>query len=137
SGSEYFLGYPSNGAAAKLPFSATAGYSGVNPATVAQVRQVVAEGSTANIVSDLIALNAGGIRAVAVLGMENPPGNQTTTGQYDFTAINGTHVDTATPPNDDINKGAKTSYGKAIEGDYDFFYQNSFNAQAGVIGGAT
>ncbi|MGO9507775.1 MAG: hypothetical protein ACLPXZ_10670 [Mycobacterium sp.] len=137
SGSEYFLGYPSNGAAAKLPFSATAGYSSNNPAVVAQVRQVVAESTNNTMVTDFIALNGAGIRAVGVLGLENPPGNQTTTGQYDFAAINGVHVDSATPPLDDINKGTHTSYSNVIRGDYDFFFQNSFNAMAGVIGGAT
>ena len=46
-------------------------------------------------------------------------------------------LDTVTPPNDDINKGAKTSYINAVRGSYDYYYQNSLNAQAGVIGGAT
>src|SRR5208283_4085316 len=139
SGSEYFLGYPSNGTAAVLPFSATGGYTGTT-ATIANVRQVVAEASTAAVVADLIALNGAGLNAVAVLGLENPPGLQTTTGAYDFTAINGVHVDTNTLPADDINgagAGHTTSYVNVIRGDYDFYYQNSFNAQAGVIGGGT
>jgi hypothetical protein len=135
-GSQYFLNYPSSSAGYKLPFSATAGYSGTT-AALTQTRQVVAEASTGTVVSDLIALNGKGVRAVAILGLENPPGNQTTKGQYDFTAINGTFVDGHDGVADDINKGTHTSYLNAIAGNYDFYFQNSFNAQAGVIGGAT
>lgn len=133
SGNEYFLGYPGDDPGAVLPNSASNAYCGTTFAACggAQAHYDVAEGSTNAVITDLQNAQAGGKRAVAVLGMENPPGKNLVSGAvvYDFVAINGTRVDTGAT-GDDINgsgAGAGTSYINAIKGNYDFYFQNSFN----------
>jgi hypothetical protein len=140
SGNEYFLGYPGDSPGATTPNSAAANYCGVSLAACSpsntQVHADIDEASTNTVISDLIAAQNGGLMAVAVLGMENPPGKNLNGGSvalYDFVKINGVAVDSNTAPGDSINAvgaGAGTSYSNAVKGDYDFYYQNSFQSIA-------
>jgi hypothetical protein len=140
SGSQYFLGYPGDGASAKKPRSAVAGYTGttLNTGTCTASYQDVNEGSTTTLVNDLLAAQAAGCRAVAVLGLENPPflHQVASTNQYDFTAVNGVFVDSHTV-GDDVNGTAATTYRNAVTGQYDFYFQNSFNTRNGFLGGTS
>jgi hypothetical protein len=147
SGSQYFLGYPGDGGGAALPRSAKSGYTGtaLNTATctgagTGPALQDVNEGSTTGVVNDLIAAQNAGCRAVAILGLENPPAlhqNGGSTNLYDFTAINGVFVDGHNPPGDDINGTGNTTYRNAASGAYDFYYQNSFNTRSGFLAGTS
>jgi len=146
SGSQYFLGYPGAGSSAVLARSMKSGYTGtaLNTSTctgtsTANSLQDVNEGSTTAVVNDLIAAQNANCRAVAVLGLENPPAfhqNGGSTNLYDFTAINGVFVDGHTT-GDDINSTTNTSYKNAASGAYDFYYQNSFNTRSGFLGGTS
>lgn len=139
SGNQYFLGYPGDGAAAQLPYSANNAYCGTSltacDPTFVEQSQDIATGSTNSIISDLLLAQSKGIRAIAVLGLENPPAkNLLVAGgpnQYDFTKINGVGVDTGAA-GDNINGGTATSYINVINGNYDFFYQNSFNTRTSL-----
>jgi hypothetical protein len=139
SGNQYFLGYPGDGAAAQLPFSAGAAYCGTSltacdPTFVAAAIDV-AEASTNTVISDLKLAQSKGLRAVAVLGLENPPHKNQVGGVnvYDFTKINSIAVDTGAA-GDSINGAVATSYINVIRGEYDFFFQNSFNTRATLAG---
>jgi hypothetical protein len=86
-------------------------------------------------VSDLKLLAASncGLRAIAIVSMDNPPGiaanqNVAGTNAYDFVALNGTAVDTGTA-GDDENSATATSYVNAIKGNYTDFYQAHFNTK--------
>jgi len=137
SGNQYFLCYPGCGGSAKLPYSATAVYDGTTVTVSEANPQDIAEGSSGNIVTDLKAMQAANLRAVAVLGLETAPhANQVAaTNTYDFVKINGVGVDTGTA-GDDINGAGTipaTSYINVVKGNYDFFYQNSFNTRTGFL----
>jgi hypothetical protein len=139
SGNQYFLGYPGLGSSAVLPFSATTGYCGTtltvcDPGFVDQP-QDIAEASTNAVIADLLLANSKGIRAVGVLGLENPPAKNLVGGvnQYDFTKINGVAVDTGAA-GDNINGAVATSYINVVKGVYDFYFQNSFNTRTTLAG---
>jgi hypothetical protein len=135
SGSQYFLSYPGAGSAAQTPGSVAFGYTSTTGITVPSPGyQDVAESSTSNIIRDLLLAQANGVRAIAVLGLENPPALHLVSGatQYSFTKINGTAVDTGTA-SDNINGTTATSYINAVTGNYDFLYQNSFNTRTGFL----
>jgi hypothetical protein len=138
-GNQYFLGFPGDGSAAQVPGSVAFGYTGTTIA-LSQSSQDVNEGSTGAVVTDLLAAQANGLRAVAILGLENPPAlhqvGSPAKNQYDFTKLNGVAVDTATS-GDDINGTVATSYINVIKGNYDFYFQNSFNTRASTLGGTT
>jgi hypothetical protein len=145
SGSQYFLGYPAASSLAVTPGSQTFGYTGTNPGRIvipSPGYQDVAESSSGNEVADLLTAQANGLRAIAVLGLEFPPLlHQATSGTnaYFFAKINGVAVDTGTT-NDDINVAVHTastgtSYINAIKGNYDFYFQNSFNTRTGFLAG--
>jgi hypothetical protein len=144
SGSQYFLGYPAAGTLAVTPGSVTFGYTGTNPGRLVLPSpgyQDIAESSTSNEINDLLAAQANGLRAIAVIGLENPPILHQVGGanQYFFTAINGVAVDTGTT-NDNINVATHTStsgtsYINVVKGNYDFFFQNSFNTRTGFLAG--
>ena len=137
SGNQYFLCYPGCGSSARTPFSANNLYTGTT-ATIAETSQDVAEASNTTIVADLKLLQAGNKRGIAVLGVEFPPalaqvgGNNT----YDFVKINGVGMDTGTA-GDDINGTTATSYINVVRGNYDYYYQNSFNTRAGFLAGTS
>ena len=139
SGSQYFLGYPGSGASANKPRSAVLGYTGTSLNTACTTFQDVNEGSTSAVIADLLAAQAAGCRALAILGLENPPAFHQVAGvnQYDFTAINGIHVDSANGTTDDINGTGSTTYRNAVTGLYDFFFQNSFNTKSGFLAGTS
>jgi hypothetical protein len=136
SGNEYFLGYPGDGASAQLPFSATTGYCGTTltacDSGLTETSLDVAEGSTNAVISDLKLAQTNSIRAIAVLGLENPPvKNLITPGNkqpYDFVKINGVGVDSG-GASDNINGAVATSYINVVKGTYDFYFQNSFNTR--------
>src|SRR5208283_1019678 len=90
SGNQYFLGYPGSGASAKLPTSVTGHYCfatvigdgsqtilacepGKTNATLVEKSIDVAEASTNTEIADLQNANGSKIRAIAILGLENPP----------------------------------------------------------------
>jgi hypothetical protein len=133
SGNQYFLCYPGCGASARLPLSANAAYTGAR-ATISETSQDVAEASNTNLVADLKLLQAGGVRGIGVLGMEFPPhANQVSgTNTYDFVKINGVAADTGAL-GDDINGPTATSYVNVVKGNYDYYYQNSFNTRTGFL----
>jgi hypothetical protein len=140
SGSQYFLGYPGDGASSVLPFSATTGYCASKTLTLCDPTFVaasldIAEASTNAIISDLALAQAHALRAIAVLGLENPPAKNQVGGvnTYDFTKINSVAVDTGAV-GDDINGAVATSYVNAVKGYYDFYYQNSFNTRSTLAG---
>jgi hypothetical protein len=138
SGNQYFLGYP-GAAGAKLPESASFAYTGTAlAATGTETPQDIAEASSSTLVADLKLANSTSRRAVAVLGLEFPPAlNQLVSGtnSYDFAKINGTAVDAQTGT-DNINGNVGTSYINVVKGNYDYYYQNSFNTRAGFLAGA-
>jgi hypothetical protein len=137
SGSQYFLGYPGDGASARTPFSASGGYCTAGKtltlcdAAFGQISLDIAEGSTNAIISDLALAKSHGLRAIAVLGLENPPAKNQVAGAntYDFTKIDGVAVDTGAA-GDSINGTIATSYINVVKGYYDFYFQNSFNTRA-------
>jgi hypothetical protein len=142
SGNQYFLGYPGNGAAAVLPFSATTGYCGTSltaceagSSPFVESSFDIATSSTNNVIADLLLAQKNGVRAIAILGLENPPAkNLLVAGganQYDFAKINGIAVDSGAT-GDNINGPTATSYSNVINGNYDFFYQNSFNTRSSL-----
>jgi hypothetical protein len=141
SGSQYFLGYPGAGASAQLPFSATGGYCTAGKtltlcdAAFGQISLDIAEGSTNAIISDLALAQSKGLRAIAVLGLENPPAKNQVGGAntYDFTKIDGVAVDTGAV-GDNINGTTATSYVNVVKGYYDFYFQNSFNQRSTLAG---
>jgi hypothetical protein len=138
SGSQYFLGYPGDSPGGVLPFSATIGYCGTTIAGcggVAAAPMDVAESSTNNVIADLKAAQAAGGRAIAVLGLENPPAKNRVGGVnvFEFTKINDVGVDTGTA-SDNINGATATSYVNVVKGVYDFYYQNSFNTRTTLAG---
>jgi hypothetical protein len=137
SGNQYFLGYPGDGSSATFPFSAGNPYCGttLTACGLAQASVDVAEASTNAVISDLKLANANGLRAIAVLGLENPPVKNQTGGanQYDFAKINGVAVDTGAS-GDNINGTVATSYINVVKGNYDFYFQNSFNTRGTLAG---
>lgn len=137
SGNQYFLGYPGNGAAAHVPYTVNAPYCGTSLAACGAIEQSedIAEASTNAIIADFKAANGAGLRAIAILGMENPPvKNQAGgTNQYDFVRINGVGVDSGTA-GDNINGPTASSYINVIKGQYDFYYQSSFNTRTTLAG---
>jgi hypothetical protein len=140
SGSQYFLGYPGDGASSVLPFSATTGYCAGKTLTLCdaaftQVSADIAEASTNAIISDLALAESKGLRAIAVLGLENPPAKNQVGGAntYDFTKIDSVAVDTG-GASDNINGLVATSYINVVKGYYDFYFQNSFNTRSGLAG---
>jgi hypothetical protein len=139
SGNQYFLGYPGDGGSAKLPNSASFAYTGtVLAATGAESPQDIAEASNSTLVADLKLANSTGRRAIGVLGLEFPPAlNQLVSGtnSYDFAKIDGVAVDAQTGT-DNINGNVGTSYINAVKGNYDYYYQNSFNTRTGFLAGA-
>jgi hypothetical protein len=137
SGNQYFLGFPGTGSAAQIPGSVTFGYTGTS-IVLSQTLQDVNESSTSNVVNDLLKANAAGLRAVAILGLENPPALHQvgSANAYDFTKINNVAVDTGVT-GDNINGTVATSYINVVKGNYDFYYQNSFNTRASTLGGTT
>jgi hypothetical protein len=149
SGNEYFLGYPGDGASAQTPFSASAPYSCTTWTGTAALNcggavasLDIAEASTNAVIADLININQAGDRAIAILGLENPPGNATNLKagalQYQFAKINGNAVDTgATGDNINAIGPATTSYINAVKGIYDFYFQNSFNQRTSPTAQAT
>jgi hypothetical protein len=141
SSSAEFLGYPQLGSLSTQPTSAVNGYQGGSdgvgtaPVVCAAGYQDVQETSAAGSVSDLKLLAASncGLRAIAIVSMDNPPGiaanqNVAGTNAYDFVALNGTAVDTGTA-GDDENSATATSYVNAIKGNYTDFYQAHFNTK--------
>lgn len=138
-GNQYFLGYPGDGASAQVPFSVNNAYTGTTltgaDPTFVEAAQDIAEGSTNGVISDLSLAQSKHIRAIAVLGMENPPAKNLVGGvnTYYFTKIDGTAVDTGAA-GDDINGAVASSYVNAIKGNYDFYYQNSFNTNSALAG---
>jgi hypothetical protein len=153
SDNQYFLNYPGAGTAGKLPRSAIKGYCGASGAqTISACEGLannalteqfidVAEASTNTVIADLQNANGSKIRAIAILGLENPPAKNLIGGkiQYEFTKINGIAVDAQVNPTNDINaiaSNAATSYDNVINGTYDFYYQNSFNTAPGLSGQA-
>jgi hypothetical protein len=150
SSSAEFLGYPQLGAGATTPGSVSYGYSGgidgagTAPVVCTSEYQDVQETAAAGTVSDLKLLSASGcgLRAVAILSMDNPPGlhaNQNTAGTnaYDFVALNGTWVDAHNGGSDDENGAEGTGYDNVLKGNYTWYYQANFNTQAGFLGTAT
>ena len=137
SGNQYFLCYPGCGSSARLPFSAANNYTGTT-ATIAETSQDVAEASSTTIVADLKLLQAANKRGIAVLGLEFPPAlaQVSNVNTYDFVKINGVGVDTGTA-GDDINGTTATSYINVVRGNYDYYYQNSFNTRAGFLAGTS
>jgi hypothetical protein len=148
SDNQYFLGYPGSGTNAKLPKSVTGNYCfatvvgdgsqtilacepGKTNATLVEKSIDVAEASTNAVIADLENANGSNIRAIAILGLENPPAKNLVGGaiQYEFTKVNGIGVDAGVAGNNinQIGAGASTSYNNVINGTYDFYYQNSFN----------
>jgi hypothetical protein len=141
--SQYFLNYPGDvnriADTAIAPFSAGNPYNGTNLGTVTAEQALdIAEISTGAIVSDLLLAQSRGLRAISVLGLENPPAFHLTAGTvaYDFVKINSMGVDTGTA-GDNINGTVATSYINAVKGYYDFYYQGSFNTRTGVLTGTT
>jgi hypothetical protein len=139
SGNQYFLGYPGDGSSARLPFSSGAAYtSAALAATGTETPQDIAEASSSTLVADLKLAQSTSRRAIGVLGLEFPPAlNQLVAGtnSYDFTKINGLAVDTG-GASDNINGSVGTSYINVVKGNYDYYYQNSFNTRAGFLAGA-
>jgi hypothetical protein len=138
SGNEYFLGYPGDGASAQLAFSMGNAYCGTSLTACGLVEQSqdVAEGSTNAVIADLKLAQANSVRAIAVLGLENPPVKNQVGGvnQYDFAKIDGVAVDTGAT-GDNINGTVATSYINVVKGNYDFFFQNSFNTRGAALVG--
>jgi hypothetical protein len=142
SGNQYFLGYPGNGASAQLPYSASGGYCGTSltacDSTFVEQPQDIATSSTNNVIADLKLAQSKGIRAIGILGLENPPAKNQVAGanQYDFAKINGVAVDPNGSGGDNINGSGNTAYANVINGNYDFYYQNSFNAKGTPAAGS-
>ena len=136
SGNQYFLCYPGCGSAGKTPYSANNPYDGTTVTVSEANPQDIAEGSSTTLITDLKAMQAANLRAIGVLGLETPPhANQVSgTNTYDFVKINGVAVDTGTS-GDDINGPTATSYINVVKGNYDFYYQNSFNTRTGFLAG--
>lgn len=158
-GTQYFLNYPggsfglggsqtpnSVNLALTAPFPGAAfpngGYTGsLNTAfsTTNTEIQDIKEASSAAECDDLLAANAAGIGALAVLGLEYPPvfeQNTSGTNDYFFVAINGTYPDSETGA-DNINTASttgSTQYSNIISGQYDFAYQVGFNTKAALTG---
>jgi PBP superfamily domain len=147
SSSAEFLGYPQLGAVEFTPNSNSGtGYiggagGGAPPVACSTAYQDIQEGSAGATVSDLKLLNqttakggCGGMRAVAILSMDNPPAiaanqNVSGTNDYFFVALDGTFVDAHTGA-DDENGAVGTSYDNVIKGNYHWFYQANFNTGA-------
>jgi len=155
SSSAEFLGYPQLGSVALTPNSVSGtGYvggagGGAPPVACGAAFQDIQEGSAGATVSDFNKLNntvanggCGGMRAVAILSMDNPPGipaNQDVAGtnDYYFVSLDGVFAD-AHVPGDDENGAVGTSYDNVIKGDYHWFYQANFNTQnPGFLTGGT
>ena len=132
-GNQYFLSYPSaiGTGGAQTPGNINFGPSGsLCNGDYADIN----EGSSGNIVRDLvIAANASNCRAIAVLGLEFPPAlqNPSAVGKYSFVKIQGSFPDAA----GGINGSTSTGYENVINGNYDFFFQNSFNFRTKRVGG--
>ncbi len=139
SGNQYFLGYPGVGSAARFPFSSANAYtSAALAATGTETPQDIAEASSSTLVADLKLAQSTSRRAIAVLGLEFPPAlNQLVAGtnSYDIAKIGGVAVDTG-GASDNINGSVGTSYINVVKGNYDYYYQNSFNTRAGFLAGA-
>jgi hypothetical protein len=137
-GTLYFCNYPTSLKDGKfLTPKSIAGYTNSVLVPSLSIYQDVKEPSNAQIVNDLTTLNAAGTGAVAILSGEfAPPLNGNT---YSFVKIDGVGIDTGTATTDNINgtHGATaTKYTNVVLGNYDFFYQNSFNTRAGFLAGA-
>ena len=133
-GNQYFLCYPGCGSSARTPLSSRFNYTGTR-ATISETSQDVAESSNGNLVADLKLLQTGNVRGIGILGLEFPPAlNQAVAGtnSYDFVKINGVAVDAQTA-SDNINGNVGTSYVNVIRGNYDYYYQNSFNTRPGFL----
>lgn len=101
------------------------------------------ETSTNALIADLLLAQQYHVRAIGILGLENPPAQHQVGGvnQYYFASINGVPVSNATTigtlkgsgvAGDDIN-GAKTTYNNVITGQYDFYFQNSLNTRSSTL----
>ncbi|HVO07378.1 MAG TPA: substrate-binding domain-containing protein [Burkholderiaceae bacterium] len=136
SGNQYFLCYPGCGTAAKTPYSANNPYDGTTVTVSEANPQDIAESSSTTLITDLKAMQAASLRAIGVLGLETPPHQNQVGGVnvYDFVKINGVGVDTGTS-GDDINGPTATSYINVVKGNYDFYYQNSFNTRSNFLAG--
>lgn len=131
----YFLNYPtgiatgSYTAPASIQFpSNVARYVG-NGNPVGTYLDVI-ESSVTNLVSDLVAAQAAGDRAIAVLNAETAP--ITSANAWDYTALDNEVIDAV----GNIN-GASSNYSNVIRGGYDFFYQVVFNTRPGFLTAAT
>jgi hypothetical protein len=139
-GNQYFLSYPGSatgyGGGALYPESVSGtnvnNYTGTALTLPITNHQDVKESSSIAIVNDLQSANAAGVRAIAILSLQYPPAGN----QYSFTKINGVGVDTGTT-GDNINGTSATKYTNVITGNYDFFYQSSFNTRSGFLGNGT
>jgi hypothetical protein len=145
-----FLGFPQLGSASTTPTSVANGYLGgsdgagtppvaCNTSGYQDIQETAASGT----VSDLKLLAAGGcgLRAIAILSMDNPPGlhanqNVAGTNAYDFVSLNGTWVD-ANTSGDNENGAVGTGYDNVLKGNYTWYYQANFNTQASFLGTAT
>ncbi|MGO9935549.1 MAG: hypothetical protein ACLPV8_27580 [Steroidobacteraceae bacterium] len=151
-----FLGYPALGASALTPNSVSGtGYIGGSATSVPPLNgtppvncttgtyQDIQDTSAAGVVADLLVANAcpgGGLRAIAILSMDNPPGivaNQNVAGvnSYDFvklesgvdTGVAGDNINSITP--------GDTSYINAVKGLYTDFYQANINWRPAALVG--
>jgi hypothetical protein len=144
SGNQYFLNYPGSNNSVNpvsiTPFSAGNAYNGTSLNTTATETTLdLAESSSSNLVNDLKLAQGRGLRAISILGIEFPPAlNLNSSGAiaYDFVKINGVGVDTGTA-GDDINGTTATSYINVVKGNYDYYFQNSFNTRTGVLTGTS
>lgn len=139
-GNQYFLGYPGDGASAQLPYTANNNYTATSltAAGLTQAAVDINESSTVAVINDLLLAQKNNLRAIAILGLESPPGQHQVGGvnQFEITKINGVGVDTGTS-GDNINGTTATSYINVVKGNYDFYYQNSFNTRTSTLSGNT
>jgi hypothetical protein len=141
-GNQYFLDYPGSitnivNPVALAPFSAATPYNGTSLGTVATEQPLdIAERDPMALVNDLVLAQSRGLRAIAVLDLDKAPAHHLAVGDYEFVRIDGVGVDTGTA-GDDINGTVATSYIQVVKGNYEFYYQGSFNTRSGVLSGTT
>jgi hypothetical protein len=141
-GSVYFLNYPTGIATGSFTVpdsiafpSSLARYvpcsSGSAPP---DCYQDVIEQSAGNVVTDLVAAQNNGDRAIGILNAENAPISNAVSGNntWDYVAINNQVIDSV----GNIN-GASTNYSNVILGGYEIFYQVVFNTRVGFLSAAT
>ena len=122
----------------QTPGSVAFGYTGTRITLPVTDYEDVNESSVGNLIEDLNAANVAGVRAISILSLQSPPsanrgGNSSN--QYSFAKIDGIAADAGTAT-DNINgvPGSRSTYVRAIKGEYGFVYGTSFNTRTGFLG---